>query len=346
MPRRLLAFRSTAIGVALTAATLLGSPASAGVTTASFGQVSFLAVMDTPASSASFAVLAQASGPTNEAPEANSANSDIDSEAVKDDVRKEVLPPPPPKAEPTSAATEPARSVGVTSDEDPWEGFNRDMFKVQTFLDDNLLVPAAKTYRAVTPERGRRSLRRFLSNLRSPAVFFNDVLQGEVGRAGKTLSRFVINTTIGAGGLADPAQQMGIAGHNEDFGQTLAVWGIDSGPYVVMPFLGPSTVRDSLALIPQIALDPLNYIRTPPAGYARVSRGGAGIVSGREPLIEPLQDIRESSLDYYSSFRSFYIQARRQQILNGRTDFNALPDFDDLGDFDDFEDFEDFEDIE
>ncbi|MCA8887232.1 MAG: VacJ family lipoprotein, partial [Parvularculaceae bacterium] len=141
-----------------------------------------------------------------------------------------------------NAAFAPApAAAGATPD--PWEGFNRKMFAAHMFLDEIILIPAAKAWRATTPKKGRRGVRRFFANLRAPGIFVNDVLQGEFGRAGETMSRFVINSTIGAGGFADPAAHMGIEGHTEDFGQTLAVWGIDSGPYLFVPLLGPTSVR-------------------------------------------------------------------------------------------------------
>lgn len=212
---------------------------------------------------------------------------------------------------------------------DPWEGFNRKVFGLNDAVDKGFFVPAAKAYRATTPKAGRRGLRRFLANFASPSVFINDVLQGEFGRAGKTLSRFAINSTIGAGGFADPAAQLGIDGHREDFGQTLAVWGVGSGPYLVLPFLGPSSPRDAFGALVGLGLQPLTYVRTPPASYARYSFAGANLVSARENVLDPLAEIEANSLDYYSSFRSFYTQARAREIRNGADDFDALPDFDD-----------------
>ena len=225
------------------------------------------------------------------------------------------------------------------TDGDPWEGFNRAMFSAHTVLDDNLLVPMALGYRAVTPKRGRRGVRRFLANLRTPGIIVNDLLQGEFKRAGDTAARFRINSTIGAGGFADPAAELGIDGHREDFGQTLAVWGVDSGPYLFLPMVGPSTVRDTVGTGVQVLLDPLFYVRTPTANVARYSRAGIGGISAREPFVEPLRDMQESSLDYYASFRSFYTQTRDREILNGRTDFSTLPDISD-DEFDDFDDIE------
>ncbi len=218
---------------------------------------------------------------------------------------------------------------------DPWEGFNRKMFSAHLFLDGNLLVPAAKAYRATTPKKGRRGIRRFLANIRAPGVFVNDILQGEFGRAGETLGRFVVNSTIGAGGFADPAAQLGIPAHGEDFGQTLAVWGVGSGPYLFLPLVGPSTSRDGFGKIVQIGMDPLFYVRTPPADIARYTRAGVGGISAREQFLDPLAEIEAKSLDYYASFRSFYTQARKREIANGKVDYSDLPD---IGEFEEFDD--------
>ncbi len=220
---------------------------------------------------------------------------------------------------------------------DPWEGFNRKMFALNDGLDRNLMVPAAKAYRTVTHKKQRKGIRNFLSNLRTPVTLVNDILQGEFGRAGETMGRFVINSTIGFGGMGDPAERLGIEQHSEDFGQTLAVWGVDSGPYLVLPFFGPSTLRDGFGSAVDLTTDPAFWIRTDPAMYYRFSRAGMNVVSAREPLIEPLADIKMDSLDYYSSLRSFYLQSRKREILNGRTNFEDLPD---IGEFEEFDDLE------
>lgn len=220
---------------------------------------------------------------------------------------------------------------------DPWEGFNRKIFAVNNVVDGVVLVPAAKLYRSVTFKKERKGIRNFLDNLRTPVILVNDLLQGEFKRAGNTASRFVINSTIGFGGMGDPAERIGIPQHNEDFGQTLAVWGVDQGPYLVLPFFGPSTVRDGFGFVADNAFDPATFIRTDAASTFRYSRAGATAVSLREPLIEPLEEIRRNSLDQYASFRSFYLQSRKREIANGRTDFDDLPD---IGDFDEFDDLE------
>ena len=237
-----------------------------------------------------------------------------------------------------SAEIDRAIAASATSDvADPWEGFNRKMFGAHMFLDRTLLVPAAKGYRATTPKSGRRGIRRFLSNLRAPGVFVNDLLQGEFSRAGETLSRFVVNSTIGAGGFADPAAQLGVSAHGEDFGQTLAVWGVESGPYLFVPLLGPSSGRDAFGSVVEIGLNPLLYVRTDAASIARLSTAGVGGISAREQFLDPLAEIEAKSLDFYASYRSFYTQARKREIANGAVDYSDLPD---IGEFEEFDDLE------
>ncbi|MEO1243542.1 MAG: VacJ family lipoprotein [Pseudomonadota bacterium] len=223
------------------------------------------------------------------------------------------------------------------ADSDPWEGFNRKMFAVNKVIDDGFLVPSAKVYRAVTHKKQRKGLRNLLANARTPIILINDLLQGEFKRAGETASRFVVNTTIGFGGMGDPAERMGIPQHSEDFGQTLAVWGAPSGPYLFLPFFGPSSIRDGFGAAVDTAADPVIWLRTDAARYTRFSRAGATALALREPLIEPLADIEANSLDYYASLRSFYMQARKREIANGRTNFEDLPD---IGDFDEFDEIE------
>ncbi len=238
-----------------------------------------------------------------------------------------------------STEPDPAGSAGA----DPWEGFNRKMFAFNDAVDGAVFVPAAKVYRATTHKKQRKGIRNFLANARAPLILINDLLQGEFERAGETAGRFVVNTTIGFGGMGDPAERMGIPQHSEDFGQTLAVWGASPGPYVVLPFFGPSSVRDGFGAGVDTLLDPVFWISTTPARHTSYSRAGVTLVSVREPLIEPLADIKTNSLDYYASFRSFYMQARKREIANGRTNFDDLPDF---GDFDEFDEFEDTEETE
>lgn len=220
---------------------------------------------------------------------------------------------------------------------DPFEGFNRAMFGVNNAIDDVLIVPLARGYRFFTNDDMRRGLRNMLSNANTPVVLLNDVLQGKPERAGETVARFLVNTVFGVAGLVDVAAKIGIPPHSEDFGQTLAVWGIGSGPYLYLPLLGPSSARDGVGRAVDIVSDPLFWIDTNAATYARYSRFGATIVAFREPFIEPVEDIKARSLDPYASFRSFYTQSRNREIRDGAADYDSLPD---IGEYEEFDEIQ------
>jgi phospholipid-binding lipoprotein MlaA len=231
---------------------------------------------------------------------------------------------------PATAQVEPAQAepVAAPSAGDPWQGFNRSMFAVHEGVDQAVLEPVARGYRAVTPSPLRSGVRNFLRNLRGPVIFANDVLQGEAERGATTAARFVLNTTIGIAGVFDPAASMGLEYHDEDFGQTLAVWGVGAGPYLFVPLMGPSNVRDTTGRIIDSVLDPLSYLEGDDAGAFRATRGVLTGVSVREQLLETVDDVRRDSLDPYSTFRSSYELLRESAIQNGRTDVQDLPDFD------------------
>ena len=213
---------------------------------------------------------------------------------------------------------------------DPWEGFNRDMFAVHEGVDKAVLEPVARGYRAVTPRPLRQGVLNFLRNLRGPVIFANDVLQGEIGRAGVTAARFGVNTTIGVAGVFDPATSMGLERHDEDFGQTLAVWGVESGPYLFVPLFGPTTVRDGAGRIVDIVFDPLSWARGDNADEWRLARTLVAGVAAREQVLDTVEDIRANSVDPYASIRTSYSLLRESAIQNGRTDVQDLPEFDDI----------------
>src|SRR5690242_12171740 len=156
---------------------------------------------------------------------------------------------------------------------DPYEQTNRQVFDLDIRLDRHILLPTAQAYNEVVPEFARDGVHNFLLNLNSPVIFANDVLQGEASRGGETLARFVLNSTIGIGGLIDVAGKMGIPYHDEDFGQTLGVWGADEGPYLVLPFFGPSNPRDLTGNVVDIAFDPNTYISHNYNFYWSLARG-------------------------------------------------------------------------
>ena len=198
---------------------------------------------------------------------------------------------------------------------DPWEDTNRQVFSFNQSVDRNVLVPVAEAYRNVVPPPAQQSLHDFLQNLNHPTIFANDVLQGQVTLAAQTFARLAVNTTIGIGGMFDVASRIGIPYHSNDLGVTLATWGFDSGPFVVVPVLGPSNVRDIVGQVGDGFGDPGNYF----AGqyhrlYAVVGRTLSEGIDTRSRNIESLADIERTSLDYYATIRSLYGQRRAAQI--------------------------------
>jgi phospholipid-binding lipoprotein MlaA len=198
---------------------------------------------------------------------------------------------------------------------DPLEPMNRAIFRFNDTVDRAVLEPVARGYRYVTPEPVRGSVRNFLGNLRSPVIFANDLLQGEGERAGVTLSRFMINTSLGLAGLFDVAGPLGYQQHEEDFGQTLGSYGLKPGAYLMLPFLGPSNVRDAGGRVGDYFIDPFNSCCI--GTTERYARFGTGTVSDREQAIEVVDDLRRNTLDMYSTVRSAYSQRRAAQIRNG-----------------------------
>jgi phospholipid-binding lipoprotein MlaA len=213
---------------------------------------------------------------------------------------------------------------------DPWEGLNRNLFAVHETVDNAVLEPVARGYRAVTPGPVRKGVLNFLRNLRGPVIFANDLLQGEVGRAGTTAARFGVNTTIGIGGVFDPATSMGLERHDEDFGQTLAVWGVDTGPYIFVPLLGPTTVRDGAGRIIDVAFDPLTWFEGQDIDTIRTTRTVVAGVAAREQVLETVDNIRRDAIDPYVTIRTSFGLLRESAIQNGPADVQDLPEFEDI----------------
>lgn len=199
--------------------------------------------------------------------------------------------------------------------------------------DKAILEPVAKGYRAVTPEPARIAVRNFLRNLNSPIVIGNQLLQGDLTGAGNATARVVINTLAGFGGLIDVAELGGIEHEPEDFGQTLATWGVGDGMYVVLPLLGPSTMRDATGSLVDSYADPLRiYLFNIDEEHLHYTRLGVEVVSKREELIDVIDDLRRNSFDYYAAVRSAYYQ-HREALIN---DQSAEAPVADIPDYDDF----------
>lgn len=237
----------------------------------------------------------------------------------------------------SACATTQAGPNGM-ADRDPHEGFNRDMWAVNQGIDTVAVRPVTEVYRAITPVPARRGISNVFRNLTEPWSFINNLLQGRPGRALRNLGRFIVNSTIGVGGLADHATDLGIAPAPEDFGQTLAVWGVGDGGYVMNPFLGPSTQRDTVGAIVDFVANPVTIFFDRGLNLTTTEQWairGMGIVSTRSDLIDAgVDDFLESSADPYAASRSAFFQQREAAILNYDTD-NFSGDGDDLSDGDD-----------
>lgn len=236
----------------------------------------------------------------------------------------------------TACATAPAPEPGDMAD--PYEGFNRQVFAFNNGVDKYALGPAATAYKTVTPEFARTGVTNFLRNLNAPVVFANDVLQAEPARAGTTFARFGINSTIGVLGLWDVAGHFGIVRHSEDFGQTLAVWGIDSGPFILLPLLGPSTPRDFLGDGVDFAFNPLNYGQInndeDTNMYVRGGLNALAAVNSRVLYDDEIVTLN-SQPEPYIALRRLYSSQRQTAIANGKID--EATEYEDLPDFDEFE---------
>ena len=202
---------------------------------------------------------------------------------------------------------------------DPLEPMNRVVFDMNDAVDTSIFRPVADAYRTVLPKFVRDRIRAFIDNLQEPRIFVNNLLQLRINDAGYTFARFYVNSTLGLAGLFDVASEHELPRQTGDFGQTLAVWGMDSGPYLVLPLFGSSNVRDAFGFT-------VDLYTTPPAHLIAGSTGtwitvGTYVVSGidlRSRNIETLDQIKEHALDYYAQFRSIARQYRDGQVRAAR----------------------------
>ena len=205
--------------------------------------------------------------------------------------------------------------------EDPWENLNRGTFAFNQKFDKYLLAPLAKGYRLILPTEIRTGVRNILSNLSEPWSSINSALQGDFKNTGSTLARFVINSTIGILGIFDVAKEIGFEKQKEDFGQTLAVHGIGPGPYLMLPFLGPSTVRDAIGKVTSLYADPITLAleRNNKDEWIWIGMALKGI-DFREQNLEKIDNLNETSVDFYATLRSLYLERRNSMIRNQNID--------------------------
>jgi|TARA_B110000259_G_scaffold13852_1_gene14574 phospholipid-binding lipoprotein MlaA len=231
-----------------------------------------------------------------------------------------------------------AENIATQKVSDPLEPFNRMVFSFNNVFDKYALRPVAILYRGVLPEFARNRITYALNNLSMPITTINNILQFEFGKAGISTARFVINSTIGILGFFDPAAYFGLEASSEDFGQTLAVWGIPKGPYLVLPLLGPSSPRDFTGLLSTSLLDPTYQIgNTANRELFRYYKMGTSAVNFRSENIELFDDLQNNSVDYYAAVRSFYNQSRNSQVSDN-LEVNPSVNQDNL--FNDFEEFD------
>jgi len=219
--------------------------------------------------------------------------------------------------------TDPDALADYQQKNDPLEPTNRVLYAINDGLDTAILRPAAMAYHAL-PQPVRNGVHNVLTNLHAPVQLGNDMLEGKPRRAGDTLMRFLINTTVGLVGVMDVAADWGYPDHIADFGLTLALWGIPEGPYLFVPLIGPSNLRDFGGYGIDIAGDPLIWIgQGTTVQVLRWSRVGIRGIDTRERFDKTIADIKRTSLDPYATFRSAYGQSRAAQVQEIRDDQRA-----------------------
>lgn len=219
----------------------------------------------------------------------------------------------------TGCATAPGR----TASDDPLQGFNRGVYKFNDTLDRAAVKPVARGYQKITPQWFRTGISNFFSNLSEPWTMVNDLLQGKPRMMAQDTSRFVLNTIVGLGGFIDVAQKLELARHDEDFGQTLAVWGVPSGPYLMLPFFGPSTVRDGFGRIPDYYSAPQRNLDLP--WETRTGLTTLDVIQSRERLLR-VEDTLNQAYDKYGVVRDAWLQRREYQIYDGNPPEPSLED--------------------
>jgi phospholipid-binding lipoprotein MlaA len=215
---------------------------------------------------------------------------------------------------------------------DPWQGMNRGFMNFTLAVDGAVIAPPVHAYRRYVPQPVQTAIKNVVYNLYEPRTFANEVLQARFKRAGETTVRFVANSTVGLGGLIDVAGKTGLPGHEADFGQTLGRWGMPTGPYLFVPFYGPSDLRDGFGKLADAIGDPVAWtIGGIDTTFGQV-RAGVNISQARVDIDDTLESVRHDTVDPYATMRSGYSQNRAFMIEQARgasaaSQVNALPDF-------------------
>jgi len=214
-----------------------------------------------------------------------------------------------------------------TAISDPLEGMNRFFFDINQRLDRNAAKPAANIYKDTVPHSVRSSFHNVLDNLGGPVTVANDLLQAQFENASIAAGRFVINTTIGLGGIFDVATDWGMPSRNRDFGETMGTYGVPPGPYLVLPFRGSTDVRDFAGNYIDGYASPLHYVRYDGNNYVGLVKSTLGSMDNRSNNIVTFRDIQRTSVDYYATMRTLYMERRARLIEDKPIRTAELPDF-------------------
>ena len=213
----------------------------------------------------------------------------------------------------------------TTTNKDPLEGLNRGIYKFNDVADKAVFKPVAGAYKAVAPTPVQTGISNFFANLRTFMTTINQVLQFKFNKAAESTTRFVVNTTVGIAGFIDVASKTGIPQYKEDFGQTLGYWGVGNGAYLMLPFLGPSTLRDTGGLaFDTMLLDPLGYVENV---RVRNTLYGTFFISTRASYLPGSDLLDEAALDPYTFMRDAYLQRRENQVADGEVAAKSTDDF-------------------
>ena len=216
----------------------------------------------------------------------------------------------------------------TTSDKDPLEPMNRGIYKFNDVADKAVFKPVASGYKAITPTPIRAGINNFFNNLGNVVTIVNQLLQFKFNKAAETTGRFVVNTTVGILGFIDVASRTGFNSYKEDFGQTLGYWGVGSGPYLMLPILGPSNLRDTAGLITDwLFFDPIGYVENPQVRNILI---GMKFLDRRADLLPGSDLLDEAALDPYAFMRDAYSQRRINQISDGQVTEQIDNSFDDF----------------
>jgi phospholipid-binding lipoprotein MlaA len=210
---------------------------------------------------------------------------------------------------------------------DPFERLNRGLYAVHRGIDKVILRPVARIYLAIAPKPLRQGLHNVLANLGEPITVVNDLLQLRIGKAASATTRFLANSTVGVLGLVDVAGKSGIPYHSADFGQTLGRYGLPAGPYLFIPVLGPSSLRDLGGRMVDTTVDPVRQVRFDGDDTLRTGRPVLGALDTRAAFDKDLEELDRTATDPYVTLRSAYLQNRQSFVSGGQVDVQSLPSF-------------------